>query len=77
MSGIHREFFQPVEKMVGDDPALHGSYVERGHSVVVGSTAKVGHILIGFGRQYSVSRSALSGLKLLPLTRELESFNTK
>ena len=26
-----------------------------------------GHILIGFGRRYSVSRSGLSGLKLLPL----------
>ena len=26
-------------KMVGDDPALHRSYVERGYSVVVGGTA--------------------------------------
>ena len=54
--------------MVGDDPALHRSYVERGYSVVVGGTAYVGHILIGFSRRYSVSRSGLSELKVLALT---------
>ena len=63
--------------MVGDDPALHRSYVERGYSVVVGDTAYVGHILIGFSRRYSVSRSGMSVLKLLALTGELESLNTK
>ena len=63
--------------MVGYDPALHRSYVERGYSVVVGGTAKVGHILIGFGRRYSVSRSEMNGLKLPALTREMESLNTK
>ena len=63
--------------MVGHDPALHRSYAERRYSVVVGGTAYVGHILIGFGRRYSVSRSGSSGLKLRALTGERESLNTK
>ena len=74
--GERDKFFNRL-KMVGDDPALHRSYVERGCSVAVGGTAYVGHILIGFGRRYSVSRSGLSGLKLLALTGEQESLNTK
>ena len=49
--------------MVGHDPALHRSYAERRYSVLVGGTAHVGHILIGFDRRYSVSRSGSSGLK--------------
>ena len=36
VSGIS---FSTGWKMVGDDPALHRSYVERGDSVVVGGTA--------------------------------------
>ena len=36
VSGIS---FSTGWKMVGDDPALHRSYVERGYSVVVGGTA--------------------------------------
>ena len=31
--------FQPVEKWIGDDPALYRSSVERGNSVVDGGTA--------------------------------------
>ena len=49
MSGIS---FSTGRKMVTEDPALHRSYVERGYSVVVGGTAYVGHILIGFARRY-------------------------
>ena len=63
--------------MVGDDPALHRSYVERGYSVVGGGTASVGHILIEFGRRYSGSMSGLSVLNLLAITGGLESLNTK
>ena len=48
MSGIS---FSTGRKMVEDDPALHRSYVERGYSVVVGGTAYIGQILIGFGRR--------------------------
>ena len=36
--GERDKFFNRL-KMVGDDPALHRSYVERGYSVVVGGTA--------------------------------------
>ena len=60
--------------MVGDDPALHRSYSEREYSVVVGGTAYVGHILIGFGRRYSVSWSGLSGLKLLAFAQNRPLF---
>ena len=60
--------------MVGDDPALQRSCVDRGYNVVVGGTAQVGHTLIGFGRRYSVSRSGLSGLKLLAFAQNIPLF---
>ena len=72
-----RDKFSTGWKTVGDYPALHRSYVARGYSVVVGGTAKVGNILIRFGPRYSVRRSGFSGLKLLALTGELKSLNTK
>ena len=34
-------------------------------------------LLMWFGRRYSVSSSGFSGIKLLALTGELESLNTK
>ena len=67
---LSKIIFSTGWKLVGDDPALHRSYVERGYSMVVGGTAQVGPILIGFSRRNSVSRSGMSGLKLRALTGE-------